>query len=195
MWNEKYAVDHYLYGTDPNDFLREHAGRLPIGDILSIGDGEGRNSVYLATRGQNVTAVDGSSVALAKAHRLAAEHGVSVGFIEADLADYAIEAAAWDGVVSIFCHVPPDLRRSLHGRLAAGLKPGGVLILEAYTPAQIGKGTGGPPVAEMTMSAETLRAEFPGIEFERLVELEREVIEGSGHTGTGAVVQAIGIRR
>lgn len=194
-WDTRYDTDHYLYGTAPNDFLAEHYRRLPEhGRVLCLADGEGRNSVFLASQGFDVTAVDQSAVGLAKAARLAEKQGVTITMIQADLAEWRPGTEDWDAIVAIFCHLPPATRRRVHDQIPAALKPGGVLLLEAYTPAQLAFSTGGPPDADLMLSAELLEEELPSMTFERLVETEREVIEGSGHTGTGAVVQAIARR-
>ena len=109
----------------------------PPGPVLCLAEGEGRNAVYLATQGRDVTAVDQSEVGLAKAARLAAARGVSVKPVHADLRDYVIEPGVWSGIVAIFAHLPPQLRRKVHAVVVSGLRPGGVMILEAYTPAQL----------------------------------------------------------
>ena len=195
-WDDRFAEAGYAYGTAPNDFLASVAGRIPPGRVLCLAEGQGRNAVFLAGLGHAVTAVDQSAVGMARARALAAERGVAVETVVADLADFPVEAEAWDGVVSIFAHVPPDLRRRLHRAVVAGLRPGGVLVLEAYTPAQVGRGTGGPPPDEAarTMTAEGLREELAGLRFEILREVEREVVEGRYHTGLGAVVQALAVK-
>ena len=191
MWDERYSSDDYAYGTEPNAFLSARASRLPTGRMLCLGEGEGRNAVWLAERGHEVTAVDASAVGLEKARRLAASRGATITTVHADLAEYPIEPGAWDGIVSIFCHLPPTLRADLHRRCVAGLRPGGVLLLEAYTPDQVGRGTGGPPTAELMMDTETLSAELAGLDLLELQECEREVHEGAFHNGLGAVVQLV----
>lgn len=191
MWDERYADDDYVYGTEPNDFLKAQVAKLPGGSILSLCEGEGRNAVFLATQGFEVTGVDSSSVGLAKAQRLAETCGVSITTQLADMGDFHIEPDSWDGVVSIFCHIPQAMRAELHRQIVAGLKPGGVLILEAYTPAQIALGTGGPKMPELTMTAADLERELAGLEIESIQELERDVVEGKFHTGRGAVVQLV----
>jgi hypothetical protein len=105
-----------------------------------------------------------------------------------------IAPSSWDAIVSIWCHVPPALRASLHAAVAAGLKPGGVYLFEAYHPRQLGFKTGGPPTAELMVTSADLKRELPGLEFEVLREVEREVREGRGHRGASAVVQAIARR-
>lgn len=191
MWDERYAEDDYVYGTEPNDFLRAAVANVPRGRALCLAEGEGRNAVFLAQQGFDVLAVDSSAVGLQKAQRLAEDREVQIETLVADLADYAIEPDSWDLIVSIFCHLPPDVRRRLHAEVVAGLRPGGVFILEAYTPAQLEWGTGGPPTAELMMTREALTEELDGLEFEEAVERERDVIEGRFHTGRGAVVQVL----
>ncbi len=194
MWDRRYKGNDYFYGTAPNDFLAAHAHAIPPGPVLCLAEGEGRNAVFLAERGHPVTAVDSSIEGLRKAERLARERGVTIEYLQADLADFDLGQDRWAGIVSIFAHLPPPLRRRVHAAVPHALQTGGVLLLEAYTPRQLEHGTGGPPVAELMMSEAILRDELPGLVFEHLAELEREVIEGSGHTGTGAVVQAIARR-
>jgi len=191
MWDERYADEEYVYGTEPNEFLKNQTSKLPKGKILSLCEGEGRNAVYLAKQGFEVTGVDSSSVGLAKARKLAEREGVSITTELADMGDFRIEPDTWDGVVSIFCHIPPAMRNELHRQIVAGLKPGGVLILEAYTPEQLALGTGGPQIAALTMTAESLKSELDGLDIELIQELERDVVEGKFHTGKGAVVQLV----
>jgi SAM-dependent methyltransferase len=194
MWDERYGKPGFAYGTTPNTFLTSVAGRIPIGKVLSLGEGEGRNAVYLATCGHEVVAVDGSPVGLAKAERLAEERGVTITTVVSDLADFVIEPGHWDGIISIFCHVPRPLRARLHSAVVKGLKPGGVFVLEAYRPAQLAYGTGGPPTAELMVSLSDLRSELVGLELMHARELDRNVREGRGHTGLSAVVQVVGVR-
>ena len=194
MWDERYRGEEYIYGTSPNGFLRSQIAHLPQGRILCLAEGEGRNAVWLAEQGRSVTAVDGSPVGLAKARRLAAERGVHIDTVVADLADFPIPAGHWDGIVSIFCHIRPDIRADLHRRAVQGLRPGGVFVLEAYTPAQLRHRTGGPPDEDKLMTLADLRRELAGLDFVHAVELEREVVEGRLHHGLGAVVQVVAVR-
>ncbi|MCG8567408.1 MAG: class I SAM-dependent methyltransferase, partial [Desulfobacterales bacterium] len=113
-WDQRYQSDAYLYGTQPNDFLRERVNHIPKGRVLSLAEGEGRNAVYLALQGHEVTAVDASSVGLEKARQLAGKHRVKVNWIQSNLGDFDLGAAQWDAIVSIFCHIAPDQRRALH---------------------------------------------------------------------------------
>ena len=191
MWEERFGTDAYLYGTHPNDFLQARVDGLPTGRVLCLAEGEGRNAVFLAEQGHDVHSVDLTEAGVAKTLRLADERGVQVTAEVGDLAVFDIGRAEWDVVVSIFAHMPPHVRRDLHGRVVDALRPGGVLILEAYTPDQIGRGTGGPSLPEMTMTLAGLRDELAGLTFEHAAELTREVVEGPGHTGVGAVVQVV----
>lgn len=194
FWNNRYATDRHIYGEAPNEFLAEVAPQIPAGPVLCLAEGEGRNAVHLATLGHRVTAVDQSEVGLAKARRLAGVRGVDLQTLVTDLAHYSIAAGAWAGIVATFAHLPTALRRQIHRDAAAGLQPGGVFILEAYTPAQLAFDTGGPKDPERLMTLAGLREELSGLEFLIARELERDVIEGSGHTGRAAVVQILAQR-
>ena len=194
MWDERYSEDAYAFGTEPNDFLRASLDMLPDGTALCIGDGEGRNGVWLAEQGFAVTSVDASSVGMAKARALAHQRGVAISTVHADLAEFDIGHSRWDVVISIFCHLPPPLRRRVHRDIVAGLRPGGVFVLEAYTPAQIAFGTGGPKTADMTMQLASLRQELAGLTLLHGEELERDVHEGRYHNGHSAVVQLLAVK-
>jgi len=195
MWNERYAAEEYVYGREPNDFLVSVADRIPPGPVLCLAEGEGRNAVYLAQRGWKVTAVDASEVGLGKARSLAAERGVEITTVVADLADFVIEEGAWSGIVSIWTHVPPAVRVPLHAACVVGLAPGGAFVLEAYWPEQIELGTGGPPQRELMMDRESLTRELAGLELEIAREVSRDIVEGRGHHGPSATVQVLGVRR
>ncbi|MFN5398040.1 MAG: SAM-dependent methyltransferase, partial [Pseudanabaena sp.] len=122
MWDERFSSLEYIYGTEPNDFLVSVASKIPQGKVLCLADGEGRNGTYLASLGCKVVAVDGSSVGLAKAQKLAQAKQVEITTIHADLADFVIEPQTWDGIVSIFCHLPSELRAKVYSQVAQGLK-------------------------------------------------------------------------
>ncbi len=194
-WDQRYAGDEFWYGTQPNDFLREHVAALPPhGRVLSLGEGEGRNAVFLAGQGFEVVGVDASVVALAKATRFARERGVAITTVQADLAQFPLGHAAWDVIVSIWCHLLLPLRARVHRDVVAALRPGGIFLLEAYTPAQLAFRTGGPPTLDLLVTAATLREELAGLEFEIAVEREREIHEGPRHNGHSAVVQVLARR-
>jgi SAM-dependent methyltransferase len=192
FWDERYARKDYVYGTDPSDFLAEHWSKLPSGgEILCLADGEGRNGVFLATKGMRVTGVDSSAVGLEKARHLAAEREVPFQTVVADLGTWDVGEGRWDGIVSIWAHLPAPMRATLHPRLARALRPGGILLLEHYHPRQLGYGTGGPPDPTMMLTLEELEATFAGWSHLHAFEGERIVVEGQGHGGMSYVTQAI----
>ena len=192
MWNERYGKPGYAYGTEPNDFLASVASEIPKGKVLCIGEGEGRNAVYLASLGHEVTAVDQSPVGLAKARELAAQRGVTIHTVVADLADFVIEPASYQAIVSIFCHLPTELWTRVNKAAVAGLAPGGVYVLEAYTPDQLLLKTGGPREVERLLSLQKAKDTLTGIRWKIAREIERTVNEGEYHHGRAAVVQLFG---
>lgn len=191
MWDERYNTEDYAYGKTANTFLVEHFSAIPQGRVLSIAEGEGRNAVFLARQGYAVTAVDSSAVGLEKARKLARENDVTIECIHADLASFDFGDQQWDGIVSIFCPMPSALKALVFPKIVKGLKPGGVFLLEAYTPEQLEYGTGGGKDADTMMTQAILGRELHGFEFHCLREVEREVVEGAYHTGLASVVQAI----
>ena len=195
IWDERFAGEGYVYGTSPNAWLETQASRFTAGSrVLSLGEGEGRNAVWLATLGHRIEAVDGSSVGLEKAQRLATARGVTLQATVADLASFVPASSAYDAVVLIFVHLPPPLRALVHARAQAALAPGGLLILEAFTPRQLAFTSGGPKQLEALYEPETLRQDFPGIAWEVLREEEIELDEGPLHRGKAAVVRGLGRR-
>lgn len=194
MWDERYSQADYVYGKNPNDFLVQVIQHIPKGRVLCLAEGEGRNAVYLAQQGCQVTAVDASSVGLAKAKKLAAERFVEIETIVAELAVFEIQPHSWDAIVSIFCHLPPAMRARMHRQVVAGLRSHGVFVLEAYTPRQLEFRTGGPPNAELLMELATVKQELAGLVFEHAVERERDIQEGLFHRGRSAVVQVLAVK-
>jgi SAM-dependent methyltransferase len=145
FWNSRYGEEGMAYGADPNDFLKLSAKYIPVnGSVLCLGEGEGRNAVFLAKQGFLVTGVDMSSVGIEKAKVMAKDQGcLNANFVVADLSSYDIGENKWDAVVSIWCHTPEHLRKSIHERAIKGLKTSGVFILEGYTASNVGRGVGG----------------------------------------------------
>lgn len=195
FWNARYAAEGFAYGTAPNDFLVAHASRLrPASRVLAIGDGEGRNSVWLAQQGHRVTALDVSDTGMAKAQALAQQAGVALQTVVADVTQYDVGAQCWDAVVSIFLHLPASARRRLHRRCIDALVPGGLFVYEAYGPEQLGRGTGGPPEPQLLHPLDAVVEDFAGCVIEHRASLVRRVTEGRLHQGDGAVVQLIARR-
>ncbi len=193
FWNSRYANPDYIYGTEPNAFLAEHAALLE-GPGLSLSEGEGRNAVFLASRGLDMLGVDISAAGLEKARNLAAARGVSISTAVADLATYDPAADHYGTVISISAHLPSAIRNRLYPLIERALKPGGLLLLESYSENQLARNTGGPRDADLLMTTEKIRQEFPHLEPVLLREVDREVIEGTHHTGLASVIQFIGRR-
>ena len=196
FWDQRFAEPGYKYGTEPNAFLREQSARLaPASCVLVPGDGEGRNSVWLAEQGHTVKAVDYSQVGLQKAQKLAADRGVKVATELADLSDWGPQAASLDAVVLIYTHLPSGIRQRAHRRLAQGLRPGGWLILEAFHPEQLAHASGGPKDPDLLYTPEQLDADFDGLLVPALVwHGEMTLSEGTGHQGRAHVTRWIGQR-
>jgi SAM-dependent methyltransferase len=195
-WDERYSQSEYYYGREPNDWLKLHSHSFPKdGNVLSLGEGEGRNAVYLAQLGLHVTAVDASRVGLEKLEKFAQEKGVHVTSVLADLKSYEWGEECWDGIISVWCHLPPELRKQVHSRAVRALKKGGIFLLEAYHPRQLIYRTGGPAQEELLMTLEDLRSELDGLDFSVAQEVERVIHEGQGHFGRSAVVQILAIKR
>jgi SAM-dependent methyltransferase len=194
MWDERFGSLEYIYGTEPNDFLASVASQIPQGKVLCLADGEGRNGTYLASLGYEVFAIDQSIVGLEKAKKLAQEKQVQISTIHADLADFVIEPQAWDGIVSIFCHLPIDLRSQVYCQAVQGLKPSGVFVLEAFAPEQLSYNTGGPKNIDMLPALSQLQQELTGLDWEIARSLERDLDEGRYHNGKAAVIQILGRR-
>jgi SAM-dependent methyltransferase len=193
FWNERFAADEWVYGAAPNAFIADQAARLPEGAaVIELGAGEGRNAVFLAEQGFDVTALDYSAEGLRKTRTLADERGVSVDTIRADVMEWAPERT-WDAVVIAFLHLPPEARPALHRRIRQILRPGGVLIAEWFRPEQVTEGysSGGPPRAEMMLTPDELRADFPEAGIQLLESVETELSEGPHHQGPAAVVRFV----
>jgi len=193
MWNERYSRPGYLFGTEPAQFLRDHSEYLkPELKALAVADGEGRNSVYMADQGLDVTAMDASHIAVEKARALAMASKVVVNFNEADITDWKWDEAQFDLVVAIFIQfVGPKQRDEIFAGMKRTLKPSGILMLHGYTPKQLEFGTGGPPNAENMYTVDMLRRSFADFDVLDLREYERDVDEGEGHSGRSALIDLI----
>lgn len=197
MWNQRFAGDDYLFGREPNEFLCAQAARLPQGGrVLCVADGEGRNSVWLAQQGLQVQAFDVAEVGVAKARKLAAEAGVQVDYHLASVDDWAWEVGAFDAVVAIFVQfADPPMRARLFTNMARALKPGGLLVLQGYTPRQLEFKTGGPGELSHLYTAELLREAFAGLDIVALQDYVAELSEGARHRGSSALVGLVARQR
>jgi 2-polyprenyl-3-methyl-5-hydroxy-6-metoxy-1,4-benzoquinol methylase len=195
-WNRRYDSAEFLFGTAPNEWLREQARLLPPhGRVLCVADGEGRNSVWLARQGFEVDAFDVADRAVDKARAFAQREGVSVNFAVTDCDGFSWPEAAYDGVAAIFVQfADPSLRARLFDRIVRSLKPGGVLILQGYTPKQLEYRTGGPPILSHLYTQDLLLGAFDGLSMVELREYEAEIHEGQGHSGRSALVGLVARR-
>ena len=197
FWDERYAGAPYAYGERPNAFLAALAPRFVKGQrALVPGDGEGRNGVFLAACGLRVETLDLSPTGVAKAQALAARRGVALDAQVADVLAWDWPLAAYDWIVLAFLHLPAPQRRDLHARVVGALRPGGRVVLEAFTPAQLERqregARGGPREAALLYAPDDLRADFAALEIELCEEAEEAMDAGALHVGTGAVVRLIG---
>ncbi|PSL20440.1 class I SAM-dependent methyltransferase [Shimia abyssi] len=194
MWEERYAGSaDYVFGTAPAQFLLDHQTHVtPGASALAVADGEGRNSVYMAQCGLDVTALEFAPTALARANRLAADKNVSLTFKEEDVLTRTWEQDRFDIVAGIFIQfVGPDGRRLQFNGMKQATKPGGLVMLHGYTPKQLEHGTGGPPFKENMYTDAILRAAFVGWKIVTCHAYEREVQEGRGHSGMSALIDFI----
>lgn len=196
-WNERYAQDAFVFGEQPNVWLRAHAHHWRAGDrVLCVADGEGRNSVWLAQQGLRVDAFDISSVGVAKARRLSARHGVQIDFQVEDCDRFAWPRDTYDGIAAIFVQfATPTMRKRMFERIVASLVPGGVLVLHGYSPRQLVHRTGGPPQLDHLYTEDLLREAFGAMEILDLSDYEAELDEGAGHMGRSAVIGLVARKR
>lgn len=192
-WDERYASEDYLFGTEPNAFLVSQRDLLkPVMSCLAVADGEGRNGVWLAQQGLRVLSVEASAVALEKAKKLARQRGVAIDFEQADLAQWEWGENRFDLVAAIFIQfAPPALREQMFAGIKRCLKPGGLLLLQGYTPRQLEYKTGGPPLAENMYTEALLRKAFGDMEIIDLREHDDHIGEGAGHSGMSALIDLV----
>jgi cyclopropane fatty-acyl-phospholipid synthase-like methyltransferase len=192
-WNSRYAAADYLFGTAPNDFLASQRSRLRAGQrALCVADGEGRNSVWLAEQGLEVTAFDFSPAGVEKARRLAAQRGVRAHYDVSTVYDWAWPESAFDVVAAIFVQfADPPMRDFMFERMVRALVPGGLVFLIGYTPKQRQYDTGGPKQVDQLYTEPMLREAFKALEILELREYEADLAEGSRHQGRSALIHLV----
>ena len=195
-WNKRFSGTGFHFGTDPNEWLRDHAGNWHPGQrVLCVADGEGRNSVWLAARGLEVDAFDIADLGVAKARRLAEARNVRVNLTVADCDSYPWPSARYDGVAAIFVQfADPALRETLFTRIVDSLKPGGILVLQGYTPKQLEYRTGGPPQLAHLYTEAMLREAFAQLDITEMRTYETVVTEGQAHAGMSALIGMVARR-
>jgi cyclopropane fatty-acyl-phospholipid synthase-like methyltransferase len=193
-WQTRFGADHYVFGTDPNAFLARQAPLLIPGmRVLSLADGEGRNGVWLAQQGLDVTSQDFSPRAQDKARALATARGVTLTHELSDITQRDWEPAAYDVVVGIFFQfLSPEARAEVFAAMARTLKPGGLLLIEGYGPKQLEYRTGGPGIPENLYTGDLLREAFGGFSELDVTEYDAEINEGPGHAGLSALLDLVG---
>lgn len=195
MWDERYSQTEYFYGKNPNDFLRIASALISKGsDVLCLAEGEGRNAVFLASLGFNVSAVDFSVVGKEKAMSLAASQNVKIDYLIADLNEFTFPKK-FTAVISIWCHLSKELRQKVHAQSEKNLLPGGFFILESYNPKQLEFKTGGPPTVELLYTEDQIKSDFNSLDWLLAQNTERTIAEGVGHLGRSSTLQMIGIKR
>lgn len=192
MWDERYAEIEPAYGTRPNAYLEKQVARLkPGGKVLVPADGYGRNGLWLAKQGFAVHTVDLSAVGVERSRKAAAAAGVTMTIEQGDLSTWNWPVAECDGVAAIFLHLPPSLRAKIHASMIKALKPGGILILEAFTPEQLQFSSGGPKDAQLLYTSDLLHKDFASMQTLELEEIKVHMEEGSKHSGRSAVVHGV----
>jgi cyclopropane fatty-acyl-phospholipid synthase-like methyltransferase len=193
FWDQRFAGESYLFGTEPNAFLLSQAGLLKPGQrALAVADGEGRNGVFLARQGLEVLATDFSPVALEKAAKLAAAAGVRLTTECVDVATWDWGPARFDVVAAIFVQfADPALRTYLFGKMKDVLVPGGLLLLQGYRPEQLAYATGGPSQVENLYTRALLEAAFADMEILHLAEHDSDIDEGERHKGMSALIDLV----
>ncbi|MGD0982545.1 MAG: class I SAM-dependent methyltransferase [Acidimicrobiales bacterium] len=191
-WDERYATEELIWKADPNRFLVEELDALPPGRALDLACGEGRNAVWLASKGWRVTGVDFSRAGLAKARRLAADSGVGVTWVEADVVEWQPEDASFDVVAVMYLHLPAGQRRRALAHAAAALAPEGILLVVGHDTSNLLEGTGGPQDPEVLFSPEEIARDLPGLRVERAERVTRTVVSEAGEaTAIDALVRAV----
>jgi len=191
IWNEKFSQEEYLYGKEPNEFLKVELSKLKPGNILFLGEGEGRNAVYAAKLGWNVEAVDSSEVGKLKALKLAEESNVKINYFIDDVFSFDTDKK-YDAVVLIYFHVDDEKKEKLHEKVLSLLKENGVIIIEAFEKEQIKNNSGGPKNVDMLYDLQTIAEDFIELEFEKLAKEIVDLNEGKGHLGKAVVVRFVG---
>ena len=191
FWNERFDQEEFIFGKEPNEFLVEKALKYlkPRDKVLCIADGEGRNGVWLAKQGMQVVGFDASDIALAKAKKFAADNQVQVEYSFSDTDSYSWGSNVYDAVVGIFIQfADPAMRERIFQKAYESLKPGGIFILQGYTPKQLEYKTGGPSLIDHLYTEELIRDLARDFHIAELYSYEKELSEGPRHTGMSAIL-------
>lgn len=191
FWNERYAEHEAVYGLQPNEFFKEQIDKLPPGKLLLPGEGEGRNAIYAAQQGWDVTAFDSSDVAIKKALKRAEQLGVHINYVHTDMEGFTAAAESFDAVGIVYFHLPPQARIVFHERVIQWLKPGGCIIMEVFNPEQLSKSSGGPKDITMLYDAAMLEEDFQALSDIHINMTETQLNEGDFHQGIASVTRMV----
>lgn len=194
-WNEIFSSPDYMYGKEPNVFLREQLSKLEPGDIIFPAEGEGRNAVWAASKGWKVSAFDQSEEGRSKALKLAKDLGVTIDYRICDIAGADFPQGSFDVLALIFAHTPEIRRRTIHRSLLRFLRPGGKLILEGYSKEQLQYMTGGPKDLSLLFTEEDIRKDFEETEILYLEKVLTVLDEGTMHKGNSSVIRLLAIKK
>lgn len=195
QWNARYTTDEFVYGKEPNGFFKEELDKLTPGKLLLPAEGEGRNAVYAAKAGWDVTCFDWSEEGKKKADKLAAEAGVKINYIVSEIGSFEYNEGEFDAVGLVFVHLPEEEREELHRNVVKCLKPGGTLIFNAYDKTQLGKDSGGPKDIALLYSLEQIVEDFIDLEFSVFAKETVELSEGNLHRGAADVIKFSGAKK
>ena len=191
FWDERYSSIGFVYGTEPNIFFKDELDKLQTGNILLLGEGEGRNAVYAATQGWEVDAVDFSTIGKEKALKLADENNVKINYEVVNLSDYTFKLKDYDAIAIIYLHLKPKIRSEIHSQVFNSLKFNGILILEVFEKDQLGRTSGGPQNIDMLYSKEEIEKDFEKMQINSLEKIVIELDEGEHHRGEAVVLQLV----
>lgn len=194
FWDERYSTDEYVYGEEPNHFIRQQLQKLRPGKILFPAEGEGRNAVYAATLGWRVSAFDLSIEGRRKALMLALKHNVFIDYTIGGFENTEFEAESFDCIALVFAHIHSSKRSEYHQKLLSFLKPGGKLIMESFSKEQILRDSGGPKNPDMLYSVEDMKHDFSTLSDLNIEKKETDLKEGDFHIGTASVIRVVGTK-
>jgi len=199
-WNERYSKDEIAYRTQPNNYLKDQLQKLETGSVLFPAEGEGRNAVFAAQLGWNVSAFDISAEGKNKALQLAENNNVQIDYQVGELQNLNFQKEQFDVIALIYAHFPADIKSSIHKMLDTYLRKGGYIIFEAFSKKHLdlvlkNEKVGGPKDIESLFSIDEMKSDFPEYEIIELVETEIELNEGIFHNGTGSVIRFLGKKK
>jgi len=194
FWNQRFGQEEYVYGLNPNNYLKEQLEKLTPGTLFLPGDGEGRNAVYAASQGWQVDAMDYAISGQEKALKLAKQQGVDIQYTVSDIAEYPLKQDYYDAMGLIYFHLSREMRRTVFPKIIKGLKPGGLLFMEVYAKEQLGRKSGGPKDLDQLSSLEEVKEDFKDLDIEHLAIEEVPLSEGAYHQGLAMVVRLLGRR-